>query len=127
MIDQKIAENLIQDYFQFLSEKNSVAWISLFSEDAMSYDPVGNPPNLIQQTYGKFFELLSLYREIKSYPEQMFFAGNEMAVQWKMNVKTHSEKNGTVAGISIFTFDSSGKITQIKAYWDEQSLFSQIR
>lgn len=127
MVDQQIAQAAVENYFAYLCAKDAEAWVQLFSEDAISYDPVGNPVNLIHRDYLKFFELLKFYRELKSVPVSMFFAGDEMAVQWEMRVTAINGKGGSAAGISVFSFDAFGKISLLKAYWDDRQLMAQLR
>ncbi|MGB2925869.1 MAG: nuclear transport factor 2 family protein [Limnothrix sp.] len=127
MIEQQAAKVAVENYFAYLCAKDAEQWVQLFSEDAISYDPVGGPVNLIHRDYLKFFELLKFYRELKSAPVSMFFAGGEMAVQWEMQVTAINGKEGSAAGISVFSFDASGKISLLKAYWDDRQLMAQLR
>lgn len=127
MVDQQVAQTAVENYFAYLCAKDAEAWVQLFSEEAISYDPVGNPPNHVHKDYLKFFKLLKFYSAMKSAPEMMFFAGNEMAVQWRMEVTAVNGKEASATGISLFSFDESGKIALLKAYWDDRQLMAQLR
>ena len=59
-MNQTLLTQTINQYFTYLSNKDSEAWIQLFSPEAVSYDPVGNPPSIVHNDYQKFFELLNL-------------------------------------------------------------------
>jgi hypothetical protein len=47
-------------YFNALETMNPENWIENFSEDALVYDPVGNPPNKARENYQQFFGLLTM-------------------------------------------------------------------
>lgn len=126
-MDQQAAQQAVENYFKFICAKDPEQWIQLFSEDALSYDPVGNPVNLIHRDYPKFFKLLNFYQTMESAPTSIFCAGQEVAVQWDMKVTAINGKTGTATGISVFTFDEFGKITLLKAYWDDRKLMAQLR
>ena len=126
-VDQAVAEQAVKNYFEFLSTKNAAAWVEIFSEDALSYDPVGNPANHVHKEYLKFFELLKFYKELNSEPEEMLFSGNELAVKWRMQVTAINGKQGQALGITVFSFNEAGKISLLKAYWDDKKLMAQLR
>ena len=125
-MNQTLITQAISQYFTHLSNKDSEAWIKLFSPEAVSYDPVGNPPSIVHNDYQKFFELLNFYHQSETIPENIFVAGNEAAVKWKMSVTARNGNTANAEGITVFIFNQEGKITETRAYWDDQKFLEQL-
>lgn len=115
-------------YFTHLQEMNAAAWSELFTDDAVIYDPVGNPPNNAKENAQKFFGILSMaFAKLQITPDHVFVAGNGAAVKWTMQGLGKSGKQGIAEGISVFEMDASGKIQQVESYWDDAAMMAQIR
>jgi len=125
-MNQTLLTQTINQYFTHLSNKDSEAWIQLFSPEAVSYDPVGNPPSIVHNDYKKFFELLNYYRQSETIPENIFVAGNEAAVKWKMSVTARNGNTANAEGITVFIFNQEGKISETRAYWDDEKFLEQL-
>jgi ketosteroid isomerase-like protein len=125
-MNQTLLTQTINQYFTHLSNKDSEAWIKLFSPEAVSYDPVGNPPSIVHNDYQKFFELLNFYRQSETIPENIFVAGNEAAVKWKMSVTARNGNTANAEGITVFIFNQEGKISETRAYWDDKKFLEQL-
>jgi ketosteroid isomerase-like protein len=125
-MNQTLLTQAINQYFTHLSNKDSEAWIQLFSLEAVSYDPVGNPPSIVHNDYQKFFELLNFYRQSETIPENIFVAGNEAAVKWKMSVTARNGNTANAEGITVFIFNQEGKISETRAYWDDKKFLEQL-
>jgi steroid delta-isomerase len=125
-MNQTSLTQTINQYFTYLSNKDSEVWIQLFSPEAVSYDPVGNPPSIVHNDYQKFFELLNFYRQSETIPENIFVAGNEAAVKWKMSVTARKGNTANAEGITVFIFNQEGKISETRAYWDDKKFLEQL-
>ena len=125
-MNQALLTQTINQYFTYLSNKDSEAWIKLFSPEAVSYDPVGNPPSIVHNDYQKFFELLNFYHQSETIPENIFVAGNEAAVKWKMSVTARNGNTANAEGITVFIFNQEGKISETRAYWDDKKFLEQL-
>lgn len=118
----------IAAYFKALSDRNAEDWVSLFTEDGITYDPVGNPPSHVRETYQQFFGILSMaFASLDVSPDQIFISGNGAAVKWTMHGVGKSDRRGVAEGISTFEFDEVGKIKQVSSYWDDAAMMAQIR
>ena len=124
-MNQTLLTQTINQYFTHLSNKDSEAW-KLFSPEAVSYDPVGNPPSIVHNDYQKFFELLNFYHQSETIPENIFVAGNEAAVKWKMSVTARNGNTANAEGITVFIFNQEGKISETRAYWDDKKFLEQL-
>jgi ketosteroid isomerase-like protein len=115
-------------YFNYIQTLNRSAWRDLFTEDGVTYDPVGNPPTQAQQRAEEFFNLLTkIFTSIELTPDQIFVAGNGAAVKWTMRVVGKNQRSGQAEGISTFDLDETGKIKVVYTYWDDAALMRQLR
>ena len=110
-------EKSVAAYFAAFEAMNPESWVKNFADDAVVYDPVGNPPSKPHQDYQKFFQLLSLTLEkLEISPDNVFVCGNSAAVKWTMRVTDKKGQTKTKDGISIFEINDEGKIAQVRAY-----------
>lgn len=127
-LPSQIIEQLIDSYFTNLASFNAEGWLEIFAEDALIYDPVGNPPSKVYEDYQKFFGFLSsLFTELELSKDNIFIAGNGAAVKWTMRVISQNSRRASTEGISIFAINDAGKIQQVSSYWHEADLITQIK
>jgi ketosteroid isomerase-like protein len=121
-------QTMISAYFNALSAMNSKGWVENFTEDAVIYDPVGNPPNKALETADQFFGLLKMaFERLELTQDHVFIAGNNAAVKWTMRDWGKKGKQAIGEGISTFELDESGKIQQVSSYWDDAAMMRQLR
>ncbi|MBW4574090.1 MAG: nuclear transport factor 2 family protein [Aphanothece sp. CMT-3BRIN-NPC111] len=121
-------EKVVAAYFTNMEAMNPDGWVENFAEDAITYDPVGNPPSKVHEDYQNFFGLLkSAFEKLEISKDNVFIAGNSAAVKWTMRVVGRNGKNATTEGISVFEINDAGKIQQVSAYWNEAHLMSQLK
>ena len=121
-------EKVVTAYFANMQEMNPEGWIENFAEDAVLYDPVGNPPNLARDTYQKFFGMLSsIFETLELSTDRIFVGGNQAAAKWTMRVVAKNGKPGIAEGISVFEMNESGKIQKVSSYWDDRALMAQLK
>ncbi|MGG6264529.1 nuclear transport factor 2 family protein [Leptolyngbya sp. AN03gr2] len=124
----ELIQKLVTSYFSSLQTMDIEAWTENFTEDAIIYDPVGNPPSKARENAKAFFGLLSkAFEKLELSQDNVFIAGNGAAVKWTMRALGKSGKQGTGEGISVFEIHESGKIQQVSSYWDDAAMMAQIR
>ncbi len=117
----------ISHYYTHLTQMNPQGWLDTLADNAVIYDPVGKPPLNPQEDSQKFFRILTtFYETFEISQESLVVVGKEAAVKWTMKVIAKNGRQGMAEGISVFEVNDQGKITQIKAYWDEAHLKSQL-
>ncbi len=120
-------ETTITDYYNSLAAMNPQGWLDTLADDAVIYDPVGKPPLNPQKDSEKLFTILTtFYSKFEIVKESLFMVNNEAAVKWKMTVISKNGKQAKAEGITTFKLNEAGKITEVKAYWDENKLKSQL-
>ena len=124
----ELIQNLVTSYFSSLQSMDAAGWLENFTEDAIIYDPVGNPPSKARENAQAFFGLLSMaFEKLELSQDHIFIAGNGAAVKWTMRGLGKSGKQGVGEGISVFEVHESGKIQQVSSYWDDAAMMAQIR
>ncbi len=99
------------------------SWIGLFSSSIVFEDPVGAPPKIglaaVNATWDRSF---TPGRRWTLHPQQMIGAGNE-AVAVMRNLGELGDKRVEVNSVEIFSVDDSGRIVQIRAFFDQPTEF----
>lgn len=124
----ELIQKLVTSYFSSLQMMDAAGWAENFTEDAVIYDPVGNPPSKARENAQAFFGLLSMaFEKLELSQDNVFIAGNGAAVKWTMRGLGKSGKQGIAEGISVFEIYESGKIQQVSSYWDDAAMMAQIK
>ncbi|HIA28248.1 MAG TPA: nuclear transport factor 2 family protein [Planctomycetes bacterium] len=124
---EQIAE-VVGQYFSCLRSMEVDELLELFSEDAMSYDPVGTPPLLVRDKSTNYFRALSsIFEKMALTEDDIFVAGSEAAVRWTGVAKLRSKQEEiTFEGVSVFTVNPEGLISGVRSYWDKKGLMSSL-
>lgn len=121
-------EAVVATYFTNIAAMNPEAWLETFAADALSYDPVGNPPTKVHEGFREFFgQLQAVFERLESITEHIFVAGNEAAVKWTTRGISKSGKTVTFEGITVFEINNEGKIQTTRAYWNPAEMVSQLQ
>jgi steroid delta-isomerase len=127
-MSKETIEALVANYFAHIASMNPEGWVQMFTEDAVSYDPVGHPPTKIHEGFQDFFgQLQGTFEQLQPKTEHIFVAGNEAAVKWTMQGVSKSGKPVSFEGITIFEINEAGKIQSTRAYWSPEALMAQLR
>ena len=121
-------EDIVNSYLANISAMNAEGWVENFAKDALSYDPVGEPPTLIHEGFQEFIgQLKAVFTKLEATKEHIFIAGNEAALKWTMQGVSKTQKVVNFEGITIFEINDGGKIQTTRAYWNPQMMIAQLR
>ncbi|MGD1912584.1 MAG: nuclear transport factor 2 family protein [Rivularia sp. (in: cyanobacteria)] len=121
-------EDIVNSYLANISAMNAEGWVENFAKDALSYDPVGEPPTLIHEGFQEFIgQLKAVFTKLEATKEHIFIAGNEAALKWTMQGVSKTQKVVNFEGITIFEINDGGKIQTTRAYWDPKTIIAQLR
>lgn len=121
-------ENVVAAYFANMASMNPEGWVENFAEDALSYDPVGEPPAKVHEGFRQFIgQLQAVFTQLEATTEHIFVSGHEAAVKWTMQGISKTGKSVTFAGITIIEINSAGKIQTTRAYWNPAAMIAQLR
>ena len=123
----EVIAKAVKAYFAAIRAMDEQAWVNTFAEDAVSYDPVGAPPNNGHARLHEFFQTITAaFKEVGLTEDEVFIAGNGAAVKWtgrgisKQGRKVHFE------GIDVFEINEAGKIQTLHAYWNPAEMVAQL-
>ncbi|BAZ41588.1 steroid delta-5-3-ketosteroid isomerase [Calothrix sp. NIES-4101] len=127
-MSQEEIQAIINSYYINIAAMNAEAVLANFAEDAMSHDPVGEPPTKVHEGFHEFIgRLQAVFENLQSTIESTFITGNEAAVKWKTQGISKSGKSITFEGITIFEINNHGKIQTTRAYWYPAAMVAQLR
>ncbi|YAF98409.1 MAG: nuclear transport factor 2 family protein [Nodularia sp. CChRGM 3473] len=127
-MSQEAIETIVSAYFANIAAMNPEGWVENFAEDAVSHDPVGEPPVKVHEGYREFIgQLQAFFDKLEPITEHIFVASNEAAVKWTMQGISKSGKSVTFEGITIFEINEVGKIQSTRAYWNPAKMVAQLR
>ena len=112
------AKSVVQAYLEGWRSGDKDAWLALFAEDAAIIDPVATPENRGLDAIGALWDRVT-GTGMKMAPElhKVVVCGNEVLASFTM-VSTTGGMGMAVDIVDIFTLNDDGKITLLKAYWD---------
>ena len=124
---EQIAE-VVGQYFSCLRQMEVDELLELFSEDAMSWDPVGTPPLRVRDKSTNYFRALSnIFEKMALTEDDIFVSGTEAAVRWTGVAKLRSKQQEiTFEGVSVFEINADGLIQSVRSYWDKHGLMSRL-
>ncbi|MEJ1934181.1 nuclear transport factor 2 family protein [Nostoc sp. NIES-2111] len=127
-MSQETIKQVVAAYFDNIAAMNPEGWIDNFAEDAVSHDPVGEPPAKVHEGYRQFIgQLQAVFEKLEATTEHIFITANEAAVKWTMAGVSKSGKSVKFEGITIFEVNPEGKIQTTRAYWSPAQMIAQLR
>jgi steroid Delta-isomerase len=123
----EIVTRAVKEYFAALSRMDIPAIVRTFSEDAVTYDPVGTPANNGHKGIEEFFQTVTAaFKEVGLTDDQIFIAGNGAAVKWTGRGVSKQGKKVKFEGIDTFEINEAGKIQTLRAYWNPAEMVAQL-
>jgi steroid delta-isomerase len=123
----EVIANTVKAYFAALRAMDQQAWVNTFTEDAVSYDPVGALPINGREKLGEFFQtIMAAFKEVGLTEDQVFIAGNSAAVKWTGSGTSKQGRAVHFEGIDVFTINEAGKIETLHAYWNPAEMVAQL-
>ncbi|MGD1875820.1 MAG: nuclear transport factor 2 family protein [Mastigocoleus sp.] len=121
-------QEIIAIYYANMAAMNPEGWVENFAQDAISYDPVGEPPSRVYEGFREFIgQLQAVFKQLEATTEHVFITGDEAAVKWIIKGTSKSNKLITFEGITVFEFNNAGKIQTTRAYWNPAAMIAQLK
>ena len=120
MPDAKQVKTALQGYIDGWKNADREAWLALFAKDAVLIDPVGAEPNTGLEAIAAFWDRIhELPMSYEPVVHRIVACGDEGLLVFKMISRPEGGNGGmTMEIVDTFTINDDGKITQLKAYWD---------
>ena len=123
----EIVSQVVKEYFAAIRAMDIPAIVRTFSEDAVTYDPVGTPANNGHKGIEEFFQTITAaFKECGLTEDEMFIAGNCAAVKWTGRGVSKQGKKVKFEGIDTFEINESGRIQLLRAYWNPAEMVAQL-
>ena len=105
-------------YFDGTRSMNAAAWAAAFAPDAVLDDPVGSPiKNTPEAILAQGEAFVGAFETIGLHEEFVHVAGNEAVAKWQGRGVTRDGNEVVFDGINLFTFNSDGKIAQLRGFF----------
>lgn len=118
MPDRKTIVAAIEDYCRAETEKDKEGWLSLFAETIKHEDPVGRRTNEGLEKLSAFWDSFQPYDVELTLTAPVIVCGNEAIAQMRAVTGPANARNTSGTIIDQFVFDASGKITNVRAFYD---------
>jgi steroid delta-isomerase len=104
------------------------ALVALFAPDAVMLDPVGAPPAIdTEQRRQRYAGIAATFDTFSIDESFVAVCGADAASRWTATGKAKNGKHITFDGISTFTFDNTGHIAAMSAYWEPAAVLAAIQ
>lgn len=123
----EIVSQAVTAYFAAIRASDLQAILNTFAEDAITYDPVGTPPNQGHRKIEEFFQtVMAAFKEVGLTEDQVFIAGNAAAVKWTGRGISQAGNKVHFEGIDVIEVNEAGKIQTLHAYWNPAEMMAQL-
>ncbi len=110
---------LMLAYFEAVSALDFQKAAGCFADPCYHQDPVGGPVNRSPAGVRQFFEGLgSLFASVRLFPREVYGQGSEWAIAFRGEGKGRNGAEVIFEGIDVFRLDESGRIAELRAYWN---------
>jgi steroid delta-isomerase len=123
----EVVAKAVKAYFAALRAMDIPAILNTFAVDAITYDPVGTPPNQGHKKIEEFFQTVTAaFKEVGLTEDEVLIAGNGAAVKWTGRGVSKQGKNVHFEGIDVLEVNEAGKIQTLHAYWNPAEMVAQL-
>jgi steroid delta-isomerase len=123
----EVISKAVKAYFAALRSMDQQAIVNMFAEDAVTYDPVGTPPNQGHKKIEEFFQTVMVaFKEVGLTEDEVFIAGNAAAVRWTGRGVSKQGRQVKFEGIDVIEVNEAGKIQTLHAYWNPAEMVAQL-
>lgn len=126
MLDPTAMEANSRAFFSTMLAGDMDGWLATLDKDAVSYEPVGTPPNVGHDGLLAWAASLSGFESVHIELHQLFVAGNSVAVVWTSTFTLPGGEAIAIDGVDIHEYNSAGTIQTIKGYFDPMPLMAAM-
>jgi len=120
-------ERTVATYFRALGRRDVDVWLALFTDDAVSHDPVGTPAASGVEELREIWNVMTVpFAKLAIAPDQVFYAGSGAAVKWSAQGTADGGGSVRFGGISVFEFAEDGRIQTVMSYWDPAAMMIEL-
>ncbi|MDE3246134.1 MAG: nuclear transport factor 2 family protein [Acidobacteriota bacterium] len=117
----------LQAYFEAISAMDFGKAAACFADPCHHEDPVGGSVNRAPAGVRQFFEGLgSLFASVRLFPREVHGQGSEWAIAFRGEGKGRNGAEVVFEGIDVFRMDGSGRIVELRAYWNPAATVAKL-
>ena len=121
-------EAAVEEYFNAVSAHDVQRYVNTFAADGVLEDPVGTPPVQGSAALTAFItNITAPFSDIKHRIQDVVVCGNEAAVNWKLELKTTTNKHISIDGMGVFRFNQDGKLESVREFWDLAAFLADLQ
>lgn len=112
---------------------NKEAWLALFADDAVVYDPVGKSSHDPEgqgfrgtERISEFWDTMIGPGDLTMVPHKRFACGDDVAAVVMTATNNMGGLKTFIEMVATYEVNGDGKITTLKVYWDETALADQL-
>ncbi len=115
-------------YFAAIRHTDPDAWVSCFTEHAISYEPAVPVPLQGHAALRQFFlGITGTFRKVGVTEDHVFVSGNRAAVKFTGRGIGKNGREIVFEGIDVFEINDSGKIQTMWGYWDPAAMMAKLQ
>ncbi|RJF88811.1 hypothetical protein D3874_18980 [Oleomonas cavernae] len=116
-------EAVVKAYLGSFATKDMTARLALFAEGAQADDPVGLPTHVGKDALAAFWTPSDEGpAQFSSALHRVIVCGDEAMVHFTVTMVMPGMGEAAIEGFETLAFDAAGKITRLRAFWDESCL-----
>ncbi len=121
-LSRKVAEPALREYMRCWAEDDREAWLDLFAEDASIEDPVGAPLTVGKAAITAFWDRIHQGEmAMRCELDRIVVCGDEALMIFAV-ITSGAGVEMRVRIADLFTFDGEGKISTMRAFWDQHCM-----
>ncbi len=122
-VTREHVEAVVRAYLASFASKDQDARAALFADGAVADDPVGLPAHVGKAALRAFWAPSDEGpAQFSSVLHRIIHCGNEAMVHFTVTMAMPGLGEVAIEGFETLAFDDQGKITRLRAFWDESCL-----
>jgi steroid delta-isomerase len=118
-LSRKLAEPALREYMRCWADDDREGWLSLFAAEATLEDPVGAPVIKGAEAIAAFWDRIHQGdMDMRCELDRIVVCGDEALMIFCV-ITSGAGVEMRVQIADLFTFDDLGKITTMRAFWDQ--------
>ncbi|MBV7339158.1 nuclear transport factor 2 family protein [Chloroflexi bacterium TSY] len=126
VLDPAVIETTSRAFFSTMLAGDMDGWLATLAADAVSYEPVGSPPNVGHEGLLAWAGSMSGFDSVNIELHDLFVAGNSAAITWTSTFILPGGEAIAINGVDVHEYNSAGTIQTVKGYFDPMPLMAAM-
>ncbi len=126
MLDRAVIAGTSQLFFDSLNAGDIETWLTTLAEDAVSFEPVGTPPNVGHEGLLAWVGSQAGFESVTTKVNEIIVAGNSAAILWTSTFVLPGGAEIVLDGVDVHEYNDAGLIQIVEGYFDPSPIFAAI-